>query len=604
MLKLSGPVCSWGGCFVVALVAVLLLTGCQAGTGGGSGSGGDGAENEGFEAGAQQQELNPFAGFPAPGAGPGSGMPEDSATTGTAPGEGAGGSQSTVNAPEWYLLAGSVDLGVLAGQFGLPGKRFNELSDMVQTALTDVLDEGERHAFDRAFLDFADFSGPLATGVGFVWQDELFNWHAFGLPAVELTADPYMPLAVAPSGPVIAVSKHTVDAIVDELEPLLADAVSQLMGSMDSSTRSQLYGLIDDLENFAGRMASDDPRDGRVSTRGDFSFTIPDVDYGQGGRLGETRIKASLSYDMEQMGGPGRWLGGIGADISASYVGEYDYSQTLELEMGIGEQRMAGLDVISLEPGPGTTENAARLAGEWTAAIPLGTGLNLLPLPAGGPAAVNADLGQSLGGAGAYKEAQSAASRFTLQNRLAHATGRLLGALGGRTDREDSVRSQSADDTTLYVRLRFDSAGRWEDVALAMGQGYQAPAASEFMGLQQAIDDLGRQLGTSLPAPELRTSLLANGSIRLDIVANDLVLALLQEYARSSGTMGLTIPRLDFPDLSAVIFGGDLAADQISGRAVILLFVQEVTFTRTSGSAPVPQPAPAAGGGSELPAFF
>lgn len=537
----------------------VLVCGCGNEAGGGGGGPDDGEPEPG-----QQLELDPFSGFgvereagEAPGV-----LPDRERTElgERAPAEYA-----------WYLLAGSIDLGALMDQFDVDFKRFDMLAGPVQTALTDVLDAARDGAYDRAFLQIDMDSGMIATGLGFVLKDSQFNWQAFGLPALEASPDPLLPISVSPDGPVVAISLDTFDALVDQVEPLITDAVSEATAGLESGMQSQFYGLIDDFDSFMSQIDADDPSDGLVSAAQVFSFTIP-------GPAGDMRVGANVTYDLADAGGGDRWLGGVGVDVSVTGAGG---PLSFSLEMGVGQQKMTDLDVVSLEPGPGTMSEGQRLAGEWVAAVDLGA---LMGAGFGefGSQGLPPTLDDELVGAesSAGKLADDAPPRRTLHRRMTYATGRVLSALTGQLSPDERVRAQNSGGDTLYVKLQFDGAGRWQDIAVATGSASQAPGDEAYTRLTEALAELEASLGLTLPDVELRTTLEDNGALRLDIIATDLIVALIQEFADLGLPGGSIMGSPQIPELSMVIIGGNLADDRIDGRIVILLFVEEVTFTR------------------------
>ena len=502
----------------------------------------------------------------------------------------------------WYMLAASIDLGALIPSPG-PEKSFDSLATEVQDGLINILDEGEAGHFDIAFFPTGEDTQVISTAIGFVRESAPLDWHAYGFPALVIHSDPYMPIGISPTGPVVAIKKATLDALTGQVGQLLTDAASQVPDAMPPAPDTEpqegedcgqefedvISTFLGELDTFFSKIEGDDASDGSISQEQQFSLSIP---------CGGISVLADLTFDLDSTEGGARWLGGIGVDITATVGDGPDSSESISLEMAVGQQRLSDdVNVIMLEAGPGTIDlaNPSRLAGEWLAPIAM-EGLlitNTLTLTDMGDEDYTTE-----------DKARAVPSREgspgqAMHRRMAHATEQILAALTSRPSQVDPTRAQViepppqdgmaddeeeppvADADTLWVKLHFDDNGAWTDLSAAPGVEDEAPADHTFQSIHSAIDMLEGQLEMDLPAVELRVSATSDGFVRLDVIVTDLIIELMRSLPGSLGIpMDLDTEAVAIPDLSLLTIGGVLSEGHIDGQAVILLFVEDVHFER------------------------
>lgn len=478
----------------------------------------------------------------------------------------------------WHVLAGALSLSDLAATpepvspFPVPvpgfGKLFEELSSEAQAALTAALDTAASGSPMSIFLPPLDSSGVLTTGIGFALQSTPTDWYAFGFPALEITGDPFAPIAVSPDGPVITLNRETFDQLTLAFEPIVAGAASGGFQPLDPALEDELTMLAEDLESFLGSIRSDDSSDGVISARQELSLTIPgNVDF----EIPDQHVVARVTFDLVQTDSGDRWVGGLGADVTLTDLTTGELMQSYEFELAYGQQQVENLPVISLEPGDGNAEGASALAGEWLASLTIGdlSGAGLtLPLATPQPS-----VGMKTGSAGDSASAMDA--------RMRQATGLMLSTITGVGTRDPRAQVVSTEGDTLYMRLRFSESGLWTDMSFAVGSSEQTPEAEQFESLVSMLGLLEAQLGVNLPPVELRTTMADSGYVRFDVVATDLVEALLASFGSQGGSddsIGADIGAL--PDISALVIGGLLTDDVIEGSAIILLLAQDIRFER------------------------
>lgn len=521
--------------------------------------------------------LDPFAGFP--GATRAELLPGPDADPEPAP-EDVG----------WYLIAGSANTNVVMEMQVMPLKRFETLAPEIQAALLNVLDAGARGAFDEAFIQLDLDTGVLATGVGFSLQASPSHLQAYGLPALTLAPSEFAPPGIARNGPILAISRESLEALADLVGPVLGSSVAEARAPGAAQAQSQVQGLINDLDSFISTIEQDDASDGEISVAQSFSFTVPGELIDPFRPADDLLVEADLTFDLVQESNDAdRWLGGVSADVTMTGTPDLTDPDNLTFEMAIGEQRIDNPDVVSLEPGSGAVSGGSRLQGEWLGSISIDDDLSQT-LSLDVPASVEE---------GAFKAAVGSVQGWTLQRRLTQATLRLLAALTGagphRSDLAQvilpvPIDASGADDSgmigaelivgdTLYIKLVFDESGVWQDLLTASGFASATPEAEEFMSIRELFRPFDGELGQSLPELELRTSLTDEGQFRLDVLATDLFSALLDAAtAPEGGTSDTLEPAI--PDLSLLIIGGTLATDRLDGRVVVMLLVQDIEFSR------------------------
>ena len=464
-----------------------------------------------------------------------------------------------------------------------------------------MLDSGAAGQLDAAFDAYGGNGDVVSTAIGFVRASDPFDWKAYGFPALVVDPTGYEPMSVSPDGPVIAVSKGTLDAMMAQMERLAAEAASMQQevlvpseypvltdtGMTDSTedyaataaeAQATMVRLAEELQSYIDAIQSDDASDGVISQTQAFSMTVP----GQ-----ETEVVAELSFDLESTDDGARWVGGIGADVTMSGMEGPVTSQTISIEFGYGQQRIDdAVNVIMLEPGPGTSAllDGTQLSGTWLAPISMGE----MPVAAALVAQADADVTLAMKGTAAATS-QSLPGR-ALQHHLAQATQRVLAALVGAS--ADASKAQVARQTwdgasgdtmydTLWVKLVFDAKGGWTDLAIAPGVAEQAPADEAFESIQDALALLEEQTGETLPSLELRRSASSDGFVRLDVVATDLIVQLIPLGAEEGGLeFDPPITAGDIPDLSLITIGGMLTDGRLDGQAIVLMFVEDVHFTQ------------------------